>query len=874
MPHRTILVLIAAALVAMLATNLTAYNRAEAQEAGSVVLTVRNVTGGQPLTPAVVVVHDASTDLLPESAEDLAGLEELAESGQPYALAASLRGVAGVKDSLTLDPPPLPPDQEAIATISASLGDRVSVISMLACTNDAITIGTLVVPEAGSLPAMSSGRVYDAGTEENFETAATVPCLGGEGVSDGDTPDGEGAIGHHSGIGGKGDLNADQHGWDGPAMQLFLTGVGEAAPAQLELGLTLRNLTSGQPITPPVAVVHDPNVDVISYREPSELDGIDNLSEAGVHDDLVATLRARPGVVSVYGLDSGGPIVPGGSFTTDMGGVEGASVSVVGMFACTNDAYILATAPFEQGGSVVADVFDSGAEDNDETAATVPCLGGGDAAISEGVGEGERAMHPGIQGGADLDPAVHGWTAETTAWLVLHEAGRETSELDVTVRNVTGGQPLTPAVVVVHDASTDLLPENAEELAGLEELAESGQPSALAASLRGVAGVKGSLTLDPPPLPPGEEAIATISASLGDRVSVISMLACTNDAITIGTLVVPEAGSLPAMSSGRVYDAGTEENSETAATVPCLGGEGVSSGDAPDGEGSITHHPGIAGGLDLSVEEHGWDGPAMQLFLTGVGEAAPAELELGLTLRNLTGGQPITPPVAVIHDPNVDVISYTEPSELDGIDDLSEAGVHDDLVATLRARPGVVSVYGLDSGGPIVPGGSFTTDVKGVEGAAISVVGMFACTNDAYILATAPFEQGGSVVADVFDSGAEENEETAATVPCLGGGDAALSEGVGEGERAMHPGIQGGADLDPEVHGWTAVTTAELTLHQAGRSQVPVHPSPFDQPRLPSTGGYVPSTVWLLVAGLAGAFTALSGSVLIARQRSRERISR
>ena len=500
------------------------------------------------------------------------------------------------------------------------------------------------------------------------------------------------------------------------------------------------------------------------------------------------------------------------------------------MFACTNDAYILATAPFEQGGAVVADVFDSGAEDNDETAATVPCLGGGDAALSEGVGEGERAMHPGIQGGADLDPEVHGWTAETTAWLVLHEAGRETSEFDVTVRNVTGGQPLTPAVVVVHDAGADLLPENAEELTGLEELAESGQPSALVASLRDVAGVKDTLTLDPPPLPPGQEATATISASEGDRVSVISMLACSNDAIAIGTLVVPEAGSLPAMSSGRVYDAGTEENTETAATVPCLGGEGVSDGDAPDGEGAIAHHPGIGGKGDLNAEQHGWDGPAMHLFLTGVGEAAPAELELGLTLENLTGGQPITPPVAVVHDPNVDVISYTEPSELDGIDDLSEAGAQDDLVATLRTRPGVVSVYGLDSGGPIVPGGSFTTDIEGVEGASVSVVGMFACTNDAYILATAPFEQGGAVVADVFDSGAEDNDETAATVPCLGGGDAALSEGVGEGERAMHPGIQGGADLDPAVHGWTAETTAELTLHEAGGGQVPVHPSPFDQP--------------------------------------------
>ena len=444
---------------------------------------------------------------------------------------------------------------------------------------------------------------------------------------------------------------------------------------------------------------------------------------------------------------------------------------------------------------------------------------------------------------------------------------QEAGNVVLTIRNVTAGQPLTPAVVVVHDGSAGLLPENAEDLVGLEDLAESGQPAALAASLRDVAGVKDTFTLDPPPLPPGQEATVTISASPGDHVSVISMLACTNDAITIGTLIVPESGSLPAMSSGRVYDAGTEENSETAATVPCLGGEGVSNGDAPDGEGSITHHAGIGGDADLSAEQHGWDGPAMQLFLTNVDGAAPAQLELGLTLKNLTGGQPITPPVAVVHDPNVNVISYTEPSELDGIDDLSEGGVQDDLVATLRARPGVVSVYGLDSGGPIVPGGSFTADIAGIEGASVSVVGMFACTNDAYILATAPFEQGGSVVAEVFDSGAENNDETAATVPCLGGGDAALSEGVGEGTRAMHAGISGGADLDPEVHGWTDETTAELTLHEAGR-EVVAPTSQFATPKLPSTGGYTLSAMWLLIGGLAGGFTFLGGSILIVRQRS------
>ena len=157
-----------------------------------------------------------------------------------------------------------------------------------------------------------------------------------------------------------------------------------------------------------------------------------------------------------------------------------------------------------------------------------------------------------------------------------------------------------------------------------------------------------------------------------------------------------------------------------------------------------------------------------------------------LTLENLTAGQPITPPVAVVHDPEVDVFDYTIPTDLDGIDDLSEGGVQTDLLATLSVIPGVVRAYGLDSGGPILPGNSYTADVlNGIAGANVTVVGMLACTNDGYIRASQPLTVfGGAPIpvppatALVLDSGSEHNDETSATVPCLGGGPAALSEGL------------------------------------------------------------------------------------------------
>ena len=451
-------------------------------------------------------------------------------------------------------------------------------------------------------------------------------------------------------------------------------------------------------------------------------------------------------------------------------------------------------------------------------------------------------------------------------------AAQESPSLDVTVRNVTAGQPLTPPVVIVHTGSLMSLPEDPEAIMGLPALAESGDPSAFAAAVAEYPGVKSATVMDVDgPIPGGSEATAgPISAVPGDFVSVISMLACTNDAVAYGTAVISQDGAVFAMSSGAVFDAGTEANDETSATVPCLGGAsaGVSEGLA---EGKVAVHPGIEGKADLSKEDHGWDGPAMQILVTPSGQAAPEMVEFGLALENLTAGQPITPPVVVVHDPRVDVFDYTSPTELDGIDDLAEGGVQADLVTTLSMRPGVVWVYGLDSGGPIIPGATYTEDkLYGVEGADVTLVAMFACTNDAYIRVTGGLmltggvlSFGGPTTALVFDSGSETNDETMATVPCLGGGEAALSEGLGEGMRSLHAGIAGTADLSKETHGWTAEGTARMTL-RAAMADDSVEPAP------PATGDYAPGGVVLLAMGLGGAITALVG-VLLALVSRRQR---
>ena len=899
LPRLTLLVALALALAIVFQAP---SGPTEAQESSSLNLTVRNLTGSQPLTPPIAVVHEPGATLLPESAEDLDGLEALAEAGEQQTLAAALQEISGVKSVIRFDPPPILPGQQSTISIPASTGDHVSVISMLACTNDAIAFGTVVIHESGTLPAMSSGQVFDAGTEDNDESEATVACFGmpGGGVSSPDTSDGEGTISVHAGIGGEADLTS-AHGWSGPAMDLIVTADADNVPETLKFGITLENLTAGQPITPPVVVVHDTEINVFEYNRPTELDGIDDLAEGGAQADLLATLNGTPGVVRVYGLDSGGPIVPGASYTEDMlYGVEGAKVSLVAMLACTNDGYIRVSETLNVlRGSLVptgptsALVFDSGSEDNDETTDTVPCLGGGPAALSEGFGEGVRMPHTGIVGGADLNVETHGWPEGEVASLWVHGPVTDDSlDLDVTVRNVTSGQPITPPVVIVHTGTLISPPFNASVVSGLETLAESGDPSAFAAGIADAPGVKSATIMDVPgPIPGGEEAVArNVAAAPGDYVSVVGMLACTNDAIAYGTVAIPAHGATPAMSSGAVYDAGTEDNDETRATVPCLGGEGVS--DA-GGEGLTALHTGIGGSADLSRDSHGWDGPAIEVLVTTAGVEAPAAVDFGLTLENLTDGQPITPPVAVVHDPNVDVFDYTSPTQLDGIDDLSEGGVQDDLLATLSVMPGVVRAYALDSGGPILPGTSYTERLlSGIEGANVSVVGMFACTNDAYVRATQTLTViGGDLfpalpaIALVIDSGAEDNDERFASVPCLGGAPAALSEGLGEGGRSVHSGISGRADLSRETHGWDSEATALLFIHGPGKEQeAEAQPAPTPTPTpaatpvpettpasLPATGDYSASGTPVLLVGLLGVFIVLVGAATIIGQRRRSK---
>ena len=177
------------------------------------------------------------------------------------------------------------------------------------------------------------------------------------------------------------------------------------------------------------------------------------------------------------------------------------------------------------------------------------------------------------------------------------------------------------------------------------------------------------------------------------------MLLCTNDAITVGTAIIPDEPG-PAFASGVVWDAGTENNDESRATVPCLDGEGVSNADTADGEGKIEPHPGIAATVDLG-EVFRWERTVMEVVVDQRGSQPLRSFDVG---RN--SGKPnewatddrarhrrarFERRCAHLHSPTRTARNCRP---------LGKWGRHASDVDSSRPRPGVVSVTQWRTGDP------------------------------------------------------------------------------------------------------------------------------------------------------------------------------
>ena len=112
---------------------------------------------------------------------------------------------------------------------------------------------------------------------------------------------------------------------------------------------------------------------------------------------------------------------------------------------------------------------------------------------------------------------------------------------EVTVTNITPGQPITPPLLVTHSKDVSLFTVGEMASEQLQQLAENGNASLLVEKLEGKSGVmdivKGSVGHLVPANDPGDTDLQysetfTISADGKKRyLSFASMLVCTNDGI-------------------------------------------------------------------------------------------------------------------------------------------------------------------------------------------------------------------------------------------------------------------------------------------------------------------------------------------------------
>ena len=201
---------------------------------------------------------------------------------------------------------------------------------------------------------------------------------------------------------------------------------------------------------------------------------------------------------------------------------------------------------------------------------------------------------------------------------------------EITVHNITNGQPLTPLGVVLHESGYQPWQLGTAVSTGLETLAESGDPSSFLSEADADAAVAMSASSTGGPFGPGGSAMVSITVdhSADLQLSVASMLANTNDAFTgvrnwdIGALAVGDSAS----TMTHVFDAGTEANTETADTIPgpaAAAAMGMAEGfnAARETLNKLTIHSGVVtadDGLMTSAldESHRWLGQAAKVVIT------------------------------------------------------------------------------------------------------------------------------------------------------------------------------------------------------------------------------------------------------------------
>lgn len=392
--------------------------------------------------------------------------------------------------------------------------------------------------------------------------------------------------------------------------------------------VTVENLTTNQTLTPVVAATHKSSFRLFKTGHEAS-NGIQQLAENGGVPVLADELESNRKVESVAVIGAT-PLAPGDSATsvvsTDR---HHRRLSLAAMLICTNDGFAGRSSVRLPGAvgherTFYARAYDAGSEINTEAYADLvpPCDNVGQAEMSNPdlAENGVVRRHAGIVGGVgDLTVADHGWDDP-----VMKITVERVRTYEITVENLTGGQPLTPTVFATHARWQGIFDDGSAASNGLQELSENGGVPVLVDELSVAHGVGTVAVVGDAPIGPGGSA--SIAVTVDDRyrrASFAGMLVCTNDGFGgVDSLKLPRWIGEEATAYGSAYDAGTEINTELYADlVPPCDNSGGSEMSNPDlAEGGVVHmHDGIIGGFDLDPAIHGWDGSVIKVTVKRTG---------------------------------------------------------------------------------------------------------------------------------------------------------------------------------------------------------------------------------------------------------------
>lgn len=210
------------------------------------------------------------------------------------------------------------------------------------------------------------------------------------------------------------------------------------------------------------------------------------------------------------------------------------------------------------------------------------------------------------------------------------DASPPVATYELTIENLTEGQPFTPPIVATHGAATDIFTVGQAASLELKEIAENGNLGPMMTLLGSDNHVFDTEVAVGPLLFDNSVMLAVSAAKSANFLSFASMLICTNDGFTgVDSLRLPKDIGEQVVVSTNAYDSGTEINTEDYADIvpPCqslhgiippVGGTGTSNPALAEG-GVIHHHPGIDGRIDdLTRAVHGWANPVAEVTVERV----------------------------------------------------------------------------------------------------------------------------------------------------------------------------------------------------------------------------------------------------------------